>query len=44
MVELGKRDLLTNGHIPLGPFVDNRAFFGVDLSQLLNLNPAGYQK
>ncbi|KAE8422418.1 putative polyketide synthase [Aspergillus pseudocaelatus] len=34
LVELGKRDLLTNGTLSLKPFTKNRAFFGVDLLDL----------
>lgn len=34
MIELGKRDFLTNGMLSLNPFAGNRAFFGVDLLQL----------
>ncbi|GAB1201523.1 hypothetical protein APSETT445_000098 [Aspergillus pseudonomiae] len=35
MIELGKRDFLTNGMLSLSQFADNRAFFGVDLLQLI---------
>ncbi|KAJ5762471.1 polyketide synthase [Penicillium nucicola] len=34
MIELGKRDFLTNGTLDMRPFLNNRAFFGVDLLEL----------
>ncbi|WP_367128759.1 beta-ketoacyl synthase N-terminal-like domain-containing protein [Saccharothrix sp. HUAS TT1] len=34
-VELGKRDMYEDNDIPLRPFLDNLAFFGVDLTALL---------
>ena len=34
MIELGKRDLLTNGTLNMMPFAGNRTFSGVDLLQL----------
>ncbi|KAF9882858.1 hypothetical protein FE257_004944 [Aspergillus nanangensis] len=35
MIELGKRDFLTNGMLSLNPFAGNGAFFGVDLLQVI---------
>lgn len=34
MIELGKRDFLANGELHMGPFLKNRAFYGVDLMDL----------
>ncbi|NJP96328.1 SDR family NAD(P)-dependent oxidoreductase [Nonomuraea sp. FMUSA5-5] len=39
-VELGKRDIYESGHLPLRPFGDNIAFFGVDVGTLLWKNPS----
>ncbi|OQD86541.1 hypothetical protein PENANT_c007G06237 [Penicillium antarcticum] len=39
MIELGKRDFLTNGVMSMTPFGKNRAFFGVDLVQLGDETP-----
>lgn len=39
MIELGKRDLLTNGVLSLTPFSKNRSFIGVDLLQLAQEDP-----
>lgn len=38
MIELGKRDFLTNGTLSLKPFNNNRQFIGVDMSELLELD------
>jgi NADPH:quinone reductase-like Zn-dependent oxidoreductase/acyl carrier protein len=38
-IELGKRDLLDGGHIPLRCLEDNRAFFLVDLSRMAEKQP-----
>jgi phthiocerol/phenolphthiocerol synthesis type-I polyketide synthase C len=38
-VELGKRDFLTNTHIGLRPFRNNLTYFGVDLDQLMLVQP-----
>ncbi len=35
-VELGKRDIYENKPLPLRPFADNIAFFGVDLTKLVH--------
>ncbi|WP_190140574.1 SDR family NAD(P)-dependent oxidoreductase, partial [Streptomyces longispororuber] len=35
-VELGKRDIYENKSLPLRPFADNIAFFGVDLTKLVH--------
>ncbi|KAL3456975.1 hypothetical protein BJX64DRAFT_296261 [Aspergillus heterothallicus] len=34
MIELGKRDFLSNGQLNMGPFIKNRAYFGFDLTQV----------
>ncbi|OJJ95089.1 hypothetical protein ASPACDRAFT_55425 [Aspergillus aculeatus ATCC 16872] len=34
MIELGKRDFLTNGILDMAPFLANRAFVGVDMLEL----------
>lgn len=31
MIELGKRDFLLNGTLPMSPFAENRTFYGVDV-------------
>ncbi|MCI0736977.1 MAG: SDR family NAD(P)-dependent oxidoreductase, partial [Beijerinckiaceae bacterium] len=38
-VELGKRDFLANTHIGLRPFRNNLTYFGVDLDQLMLMQP-----
>ncbi|PLN86691.1 putative polyketide synthase [Aspergillus taichungensis] len=38
MIELGKRDFLTNGTLSLKPFINNRQFIGVDMIGLLQLD------
>ena len=38
MIELGKRDFLTNGTLSLKPFINNRQFIGVDMTELLQLD------
>jgi NADPH:quinone reductase-like Zn-dependent oxidoreductase len=37
-IELGKRDMLTNGMLTLKPFLENRAFFGLDITTVLEPN------
>lgn len=44
MVELGKRDFLLNGTLTLKPFIQNRAFHGVDLLQIFLENGVIYDK
>ncbi|WP_156325688.1 SDR family NAD(P)-dependent oxidoreductase, partial [Nonomuraea sp. SBT364] len=39
-VELGKRDIYESRHLPLRPFGDNIAFFGVDVGTLMWKDPA----
>ncbi|KAJ5379544.1 Fum1p [Penicillium cosmopolitanum] len=39
MIELGKRDFLTNGRLSMGAFSDNRTFFGVDILSLCKEDP-----
>ncbi|KAJ5918606.1 Fum1p [Penicillium verhagenii] len=39
MIELGKRDFLTNGTLSMSPFAGNRAFYGVDLLSLAEESP-----
>ncbi len=39
-IELGKRDIYESRHLPLRPFGDNIAFFGVDIGTLMWKNPA----
>ncbi|KAL4931451.1 uncharacterized protein BDV17DRAFT_288988 [Aspergillus undulatus] len=34
MIELGKRDFLSNGQLNMGPFIRNRAYMGFDLTQV----------
>jgi hypothetical protein len=36
--EIGKRDLLTHGSLDMSPFQQNRAFYGVDLKDLAEVN------
>ncbi|MCI0598547.1 MAG: SDR family NAD(P)-dependent oxidoreductase [Beijerinckiaceae bacterium] len=38
-IELGKRDFLANTHIGLRPFRNNLTYFGVDLDQLMLMQP-----
>jgi acyl transferase domain-containing protein/NADPH:quinone reductase-like Zn-dependent oxidoreductase/acyl carrier protein len=38
-VELGKRDFLANTHVGLRPFRNNLTYFGVDLDQLMLVQP-----
>lgn len=33
MIELGKRDFLSNGQLNMGPFIKNRSYMGFDLTQ-----------
>ncbi|KAL2844526.1 hypothetical protein BJY01DRAFT_248143 [Aspergillus pseudoustus] len=33
MIELGKRDFLSNGQLNMGPFIKNRSYIGFDLTQ-----------
>ncbi|WP_328315410.1 SDR family NAD(P)-dependent oxidoreductase [Streptomyces sp. NBC_00388] len=41
-VELGKRDFLSNAPLPTRPFLDNLAFFGADITPLVEgRDPAG---
>ena len=39
MIELGKRDFLTNGTLSMVPFLNNRSFFGVDLLEVAAVEP-----
>ncbi|PWY71104.1 putative polyketide synthase [Aspergillus sclerotioniger CBS 115572] len=39
MIELGKRDFILNGALSLKPFLNNRAFFGVDLLGVAEADP-----
>lgn len=39
MIELGKRDFLGHGMLSMDLFGGNRAFYGVDLSELKNDDP-----
>ncbi|KAL5342666.1 hypothetical protein BJX70DRAFT_394501 [Aspergillus crustosus] len=34
MIELGKRDFLSNGQLSMGPFIKNRSYIGFDLTQV----------
>lgn len=43
MIELGKRDFLTNGMLSMGPFASNRAFFGVDILSLCEDDPETFK-
>jgi NADPH:quinone reductase-like Zn-dependent oxidoreductase/acyl carrier protein len=43
-VELGKRDFLANTHIGLRPFRNNLTYFGVDLDQLMLVQPEQSQQ
>ncbi|KIA75812.1 hypothetical protein HK57_00426 [Aspergillus ustus] len=40
LVELGKRDFLSHGTLDMRPFLENRAFFGVDLQPLFKADPS----
>ncbi|KAL8848055.1 MAG: hypothetical protein Q9221_006915 [Calogaya cf. arnoldii] len=40
MIEIGKRDLMGQGTLSMGPFLDNRIYAGVDLSQVCLDKPA----
>lgn len=44
MIELGKRDFLTNGMLSMVPFGGNRAFYGVDLLSLAEERPQFVKK
>ncbi|PLN85920.1 putative polyketide synthase [Aspergillus taichungensis] len=44
MIELGKRDFLTNGNLSMAPFLNNRSFFGVDLLELAAVDPGILKK
>ncbi|KAJ5672085.1 KR-domain-containing protein [Penicillium longicatenatum] len=44
MIELGKRDFLTNGTLKMAPFLRNRAFYGVDIMSLTEESPQFVQK
>ncbi|RAH68387.1 putative polyketide synthase [Aspergillus aculeatinus CBS 121060] len=44
MIELGKRDILTNGQLGMRGFRDNRTFCGVDLSQAMDLDTTLLQR
>ncbi|KAJ5175567.1 Fum1p-like protein [Penicillium canariense] len=39
MIELGKRDFLSNGSLSMLPFIKNRAYFGFDLVHVGRENP-----
>jgi NADPH:quinone reductase-like Zn-dependent oxidoreductase len=40
LIEIGKRDLVGNGSLDLRPFLENRSYHGVDLSQFFEAKPA----
>ncbi|GBF65175.1 highly reducing polyketide synthase [Trichophyton mentagrophytes] len=40
MVELGKRDFLSNGRLDMAPMIQNRSFIGFDLGHWLNATDA----
>ncbi|KAL8818356.1 MAG: hypothetical protein Q9223_002991 [Gallowayella weberi] len=40
MVEIGKRDLMGHGALAMNPFLENRTYAGVDLSQVCERKPA----
>jgi hypothetical protein len=44
MIELGKRDFLTNGTLNMTPFLRNRAFYGVDIMSLTEESPQFVRK
>ena len=44
MIELGKRDFMTHGTLSMSQFGGNRAFYGVDLHQVLLDDPESEQK
>ena len=35
MVEIGKRDFMGHGDLAMNPFLANRSFFGIDLTQVI---------
>lgn len=39
MIEIGKRDMLEHGKLEMVHFANNRSFFGVDLSEMLDDYP-----
>jgi len=39
MIEIGKRDFIGRGRLALNPFLDNRAFYGVDLASMMHDRP-----
>ena len=39
MIEIGKRDILGNGKLSMNEFLCNRAFFGVDMAQIVRDKP-----
>jgi NADPH:quinone reductase-like Zn-dependent oxidoreductase len=44
MIELGKRDFLGHGMLSMDRFLQNRAFFGVDLNQYIDRQPANVSR
>lgn len=44
MIEIGKQDLLASGSLQMNPFLENRTFCGVDLTQLAEINPDSYSE
>lgn len=44
MIELGKRDLIGHGMLSMNPFLENRSFFGVDLSSLTEEDPSTFKE
>lgn len=44
MIELGKRDFIGHGMLSMGPFLENRSFFGVDLSTITEEDPSTFKE
>ncbi|KAF7556654.1 hypothetical protein G7Z17_g1229 [Cylindrodendrum hubeiense] len=44
MIEIGKRDLMGNGKLDLNPFLLNRSYHGVDLTQITEVRPQEGQR
>src|SRR4051794_641423 len=40
MIEIGKRDLIGRGNLPMGPFEHNRSYVGVDFATICSDRPS----
>jgi len=44
MLEIGKRDFVGQGNLPMDPFEANRTFYGVDLSLYVEKRPLAIKR